>query len=116
MGKDPLSAEDVKPLQAEVRRQFVNTLVAEAEQLANLSDEFLSLEQARKNSTKADGKAITEAQKVPLERSMSGWILSQPKSFPILTPPLLICGEPERAAIASCTRTRGQPCSDHGVA
>jgi len=32
---------------------------------------------------------------VLFERSMSGWALSQPKSFPILTPPLLICSEPE---------------------
>lgn len=73
VGEDPLSAEDVNSLQAEVRRKFVDTLVVEVEQLTKLSDEILSLEKARKNSSKADGKVIAEAQKALFERSMSGW-------------------------------------------
>lgn len=72
-GEDPLSPEEVKSLQAEVRGKFVSALVAEVELLTKLSDEFLSLEKARKNSSKADGKVIAEEQKVLFERSMSGW-------------------------------------------
>ncbi|ETR79059.1 hypothetical protein X566_10665 [Afipia sp. P52-10] len=66
-GEEPLSAEDVKSQQAEVRRKFVNTLVAEVEQLTKLSDEFLSLEKVRKNSTKADAKIIDDEQKALFE-------------------------------------------------
>jgi hypothetical protein len=71
--EDPLTDDELKSRQAAVRRQFVDTLLAEVEQLNKLSNEFSSLEEARKSSSRKDEEAIVEAQRMLFERSMNGW-------------------------------------------